>query len=76
MCSTPSAGASARRPAVLRKMGADYLLYALLDVIVDNYFLHRGGPGRAGSRNMERKISIRAPSDEDLLTIQEMPQAC
>ena len=54
----------------VRKMGADYLLYALLDVIVDNYFLIVEQLGER-IEALERKISIR-PGNEDLLTIQEI----
>lgn len=54
----------------VRKHGADYLLYALLDVIVDNYFLI---VERVGERiqELERKVTVR-PGNEDLLTIQEI----
>ncbi len=54
----------------VRKMGADYLLYALLDVIVDNYFLIVEDVGER-IEALERKISVR-PGNEDLLTIQEI----
>ena len=54
----------------VRKMGADYLLYALLDVIVDNYFLIVEDLGER-IEELERKISHR-PGNEDLLTIQEI----
>lgn len=54
----------------VRKMGADYLLYALLDVIVDNYFLIVEDLG-GRIEQLERKISVR-PGNEDLLTIQEI----
>ena len=54
----------------VRKMGADYLLYALLDVIVDNYFLIVEDLGER-IEALERKISVR-PGNEDLLTIQEI----
>ncbi len=54
----------------VRKMGADYLLYALLDVIVDNYFLIVEDLGER-IEELERKISVR-PGNEDLLTIQEI----
>jgi magnesium transporter len=54
----------------VRKHGPDYLLYALLDVIVDNYFLI---VERVGERiqELERKVTVR-PGNEDLLTIQEI----
>jgi len=54
----------------VRKMGADYLLYALLDVMVDNYFLIVEDLGER-IEALERKVSI-GPSNEDLLTIQEI----
>jgi magnesium transporter len=54
----------------VRKMGADYLLYALLDVMVDNYFLIVEDLGER-IEELERKISVR-PGNEDLLTIQEI----
>lgn len=54
----------------VRKSGADYLLYALLDVIVDNYFLI---VEELGDRieALERKVTVR-PSQEDLHTMQEL----
>ncbi|MBL7964836.1 MAG: magnesium/cobalt transporter CorA [Flavobacteriales bacterium] len=54
----------------VRKAGADYLLYALLDVIVDHYFTiveEVGGRIEA----IERKVSVN-PGNEDLLTLQEL----
>jgi magnesium transporter len=54
----------------VRKMGPDYLLYALLDVIVDNYFLIVEDVGER-IEALERKISVR-PGNEDLQTIQEI----
>jgi len=54
----------------VRKMGADYLLYALLDVIVDNYFLIVENVGER-IQELERKVTVR-PGNEDLLTIQEI----
>ena len=54
----------------VRRKGADYLLYALLDVIVDNYFLIVEDLGER-IEQLERKISVR-PGNEDLLTIQEI----
>lgn len=54
----------------VRKTGADYLLYALLDVIVDNYFLIVEDLGER-IEELERKIMVR-PGNEDLLTIQEI----
>ncbi len=54
----------------VRKSGADYLLYALLDVIVDNYFLIVEELGKR-IEALERKVMVR-PGNEDLLTIQEL----
>ena len=54
----------------VRRKGPDYLLYALLDVIVDNYFLIVEDLGER-IEQLERKISVR-PGNEDLLTIQEI----
>ncbi len=54
----------------VRKHGADYLLYALLDVIVDNYFLIVESLGER-IQELERKVTVR-PGNEDLLTIQEL----
>ncbi|MCB9170662.1 MAG: magnesium/cobalt transporter CorA [Flavobacteriales bacterium] len=54
----------------VRRSGADYLLYALIDVIVDNYFLVVEHLGRR-IEELERKISLR-PDEDDLLTIQEI----
>lgn len=54
----------------VRRKGPDYLLYALLDVIVDNYFLIVEHLGER-IEELERKISVR-PGNEDLLTIQEI----
>lgn len=54
----------------VRKMGADYLLYSLLDVIVDNYFLIVEDLGRR-IEELERKVTVR-PGNEDLLTMQEL----
>ena len=54
----------------VRRAGADYLLYALLDVIVDNYF---SIVEQLGDRieQLERKILVR-PGNADLFSIQEM----
>jgi magnesium transporter len=54
----------------VRRAGADYLLYAMLDVIVDNYFLI---VERLGERieQLERKVMLK-PGNEDLFTIQEL----
>ena len=54
----------------VRRCGSDYLLYALLDVIVDEYFAI---VERLGQRieQLERKVTVR-PGNEDLLTIQEL----
>ncbi len=54
----------------VRKMGPSYLLYALLDVIVDNYFLIVEDLGER-IEELERKVTVR-PGNEDLLTIQEI----
>ena len=54
----------------VRQSGADYLLYALLDVIVDNYFLVVEELGRRIER-LERKVTVR-PGNEDLLSLQEL----
>lgn len=54
----------------VRRKGADYLLYALLDVIVDNYFLIVEELGKR-IEELERKISVR-PGNEDLHTLQEI----
>ncbi len=54
----------------VRKSSADYLLYALLDVIVDNYFLVVEELGRRIER-LERKVTMR-PGNEDLLSLQEL----
>jgi magnesium transporter len=54
----------------VRRSGADYLLYALLDVIVDHYFLIVEDLGKR-IEQLERKVLVR-PGNEDLLTIQEL----
>lgn len=54
----------------VRRAGADYLLYALLDVIVDNYFLIVEDLGER-IEALERKVMLK-PGNEDLLTIQEL----
>ncbi|MCB0790205.1 MAG: magnesium/cobalt transporter CorA [Flavobacteriales bacterium] len=54
----------------VRRSGSDYLLYALIDVIVDNYFLVVEHLGKR-IEELERKISLR-PGEDDLLTIQEI----
>ena len=54
----------------VRKSGADYLLYALLDVIVDHYFLIVEDLGER-IEELERKVMVR-PDNADLLTIQEL----
>lgn len=54
----------------VRKKGADYLLYALLDVIVDNYFLIVEDLGKR-IEALERKVTVH-PGNEDLLTMQEL----
>ncbi|MBK8497493.1 MAG: magnesium and cobalt transport protein CorA [Flavobacteriales bacterium] len=54
----------------VRRCGSDYLLYALLDVIVDEYFVIVEQLGKR-IEELERKVVVR-PSNEDLLTIQEL----
>lgn len=54
----------------VRRSGADYLLYALLDVIVDHYFLIVEDLGKR-IEALERKVLVR-PGNEDLITIQEL----
>ncbi len=54
----------------VRRSAADYLLYALLDVIVDHYFLIVEDLGKR-IEQLERKVLVR-PGNEDLLTIQEL----
>lgn len=54
----------------VRRAHADYLLYALLDVIVDRYFLIVEELGKR-IEELERKVMVR-PGNEDLLTIQEL----
>ena len=54
----------------VRRSGADYLLYALLDVIVDNYFLIVEELGER-IEALERKVTVR-PTSEDLHTMQEL----
>lgn len=57
----------------VRRAGADYLLYSLLDVIVDNYFqIVEDLGGRIEA--LERKVMLK-PGNEDLLTIQELRTA-
>lgn len=53
-----------------RRSGADYLLYALLDIIVDNYFIIVEDLGRR-IEELERKVLVR-PGNEDLVAIQEL----
>lgn len=54
----------------LRKAGADYLLYALLDVIVDHYFVVLDDLGRH-IEELEAKVVVR-PGNEDLRSIQRL----
>lgn len=54
----------------VRRCGSDYLLYALLDVIVDEYFVIVEQLGKR-IEALERKVVVR-PGNEDLLTIQEL----
>jgi magnesium transporter len=54
----------------VRRKGADYLLYALLDVIVDNYFAVVDELGdRIGT--LERKVLVK-PDTSDLVSLQEL----
>lgn len=54
----------------VRRAGADYLLYSLLDVIVDNYFVIVEDLGQR-IEAVERKVLVR-PGNEDLIEIQEL----
>jgi magnesium transporter len=54
----------------VRKSGSDYLLYALIDVIVDHYFVIVEELGKR-IEQLERKVMLR-PGNEDLVTIQEL----
>lgn len=54
----------------LRKKGADFLLYSLLDVIVDNYFIIVEDLGRQ-IEQMEDRVT-RRPTGNDLLAVQEL----
>jgi len=54
----------------VRKAGADYLLYALLDVIVDHYFIVLEEFGRT-IEELESKVIVR-PGGEDLRAIQRL----
>ncbi len=54
----------------VRRCGSDYLLYALLDVIVDEYFVIVEELGKR-IEALERKVVVR-PGNEDLPTIQEL----
>lgn len=54
----------------VRRSGADYLLYTLLDVIVDHYFVIVEDLGQRIEK-LERKVLVR-PGNEDLATIQEL----
>ncbi|MFN6117029.1 MAG: magnesium/cobalt transporter CorA [Flavobacteriales bacterium] len=54
----------------VRRAGADYLLYALLDVIVDQYFVVVESMGKR-IEQLERKVLVN-PGNEDLVTIQEL----
>jgi magnesium transporter len=54
----------------VRKAGADYLLYALLDVIVDHYFLVLDELGKRIAA-LEEKVVVR-PGSEDLRAIQRL----
>jgi len=54
----------------IRKMGADYLAYTLLDTLVDNYFIV---PEKIGEKieSLENEL-ITDPTSETLLTIQNL----
>ncbi len=54
----------------LRRKGPDYLLYALLDVIVDNYFTIVDGIGDRIER-LENKV-LSKPNDKSLMELQEL----
>ena len=54
----------------VRRAGADYLVYALLDVIVDNYFVIVESLGERIEK-LEQKVMLR-PGNEDLFTMQEL----
>jgi len=54
----------------VRRAGSDYLVYALLDVIVDNYFVIVENLGDRIEK-LERKVMLR-PGNEDLFTMQEL----
>lgn len=54
----------------VRKAGTDYLLYALLDVIVDHYFVVLEDTGRR-IEQLEKKVILR-PGSEDLRMIQRL----
>ena len=54
----------------VRRMSASYLMYSLMDVIVDNYFLIVEDVGRR-IEELERKITVR-PGNEDMHTLQQI----
>jgi magnesium transporter len=54
----------------LRKKGADFLLYSLLDVIVDNYFVIVEDLGKR-IEIMEERV-VRRPREKDLLDMQAL----
>ena len=54
----------------VRKKGADFLLYSLLDVIVDNYFIIVEDIGKR-IETMEERVVLR-PKDKDLLDMQAL----
>lgn len=54
----------------VRRAGSDYLVYSLLDVIIDNYFVIVEGLGDSIAK-LERKVMLR-PGNEDLFTMQEL----
>lgn len=54
----------------VRKAGTDYLLYALLDVIVDHYFVVLEETGKE-IQELEHKV-VNRPGNEDLRSIQRL----
>lgn len=54
----------------VRRAGSDYLVYSLLDVIIDNYFVIVEGLGDSIAK-LERKVMLR-PGNEDLFTMQDL----
>ncbi len=54
----------------IRKMGADYLLYRLIDVVVDNYFIVTENISEATER-LEEKV-LKSPDEQTLQEIQRL----